>query len=165
MIILHLIWVPIRKTVSHRPGPEDIGPVLLPGKLNPWGLIIHSATGRFYEEYLLLSHCNWTILRVSCKDFLLSEKLTLWLKVQTVAMYLCCSPVVKQPIKTSRIFPKYSCLPTQLIMSNFFKVSFIDKDQIGHDLYTPILRRTYFQAMLYLEPTQNSSREKDNDSK
>lgn len=50
-------------------------------------------------------------------------------------------------------------------MCKIFEDLFIDKEQIGNYLYTAILRRTYYLAMLYFEPTQNSSREKDKDSK
>lgn len=115
------IWsgYPSEKLCSTHLGPEDIGTWLLPGKLNPQGLRIHPAAAEFCEEYLLLSHCNWRILRVTRKDFLLSEELILWLKVKTVAMCLCCSYVIN-PVKTHQVLPKYSYLPTQSIMSNIF---------------------------------------------
>lgn len=52
-----------KKHVLHTLGLEEVGAAVLTGKLNPEGLRIHSPMETTCEEYFLLPHHNWRILK------------------------------------------------------------------------------------------------------
>lgn len=156
-----------KKHVLHILGLEEVGAVVLTGKLNSKSLRIHSSMETSCEEYFLLSHHNWRILRVPFKHLLLFKKLALdhFVEAQSAAVYLCCSLAVKEPKIADRILMKYLSFPTQLLIISFFSFFDFKIKYIGCHLHMVILQRTCFLAMLYLPQHRTVQEKTCNNSK